>query len=434
MNHKLNCPALSQLPDASIIQGAPKGIYVTLPVIILAFQQFNTSVLLVTDFTEITGLGFAHRQLPQNLPQDFIFRLRQLDHSKVLAIGVPSYRAEHIWDEIRLFGPQMQKYDYRQPEHSNILREGVVAVVNFKLKSYKGYLEGWIGQFTVLNRLKYSTKEGMNDLPPDSFLNFKQLLAKHMDCTLYDSMVASFPVEEFIKRQELPGYKPPTIPGRKLEQNLAPRAVASLPPTKIRRMAPSEAIYREQFSQAPATRTQSLDSSRKIREDIRANQEVPATQFTDIPRPLLRISNRVDSVSFEDFSVFKCHVMKPGTKFRMRCTLAEVMPAAEDLFVKGFKETLLIAQISFVLTNLISLVTVEINTTAEACNFFGFEEVEEAINNIGYLQNTFGLLRSQMVTIEVEAKKISLPTGFSYTYWCPSSTLEELSRFSLKFP
>lgn len=422
------CQSLSELPRALTLTKTDK-IYVTLPVLVLAFQKLNVGVLLVTDFTEIPDLGFANNQLPQSLPDCFVFNEKVLNSFKVLAVGVPLYRVEQVWNELQDFGPQMKNYDYSRDARCDLLPAGVIAILNFKISVYNGYLEGFLGKITVLNRARINSQECFSEIDRGIFDRYMARFLKNMDCGLYDRMIGSFPIETFVVRKTLPGnWRSP----RCTAQLAGTRHVHSEhdetnqpAPIKSRKLNPSAAIYQQQVTQPPATAATSRPCEKN--ELNQADDKTHDTQVFEADTSVIEWSrNRVNDVTFQQFSQVDCSKMIPGTCLRFKCTIQEIWPPAEDIFVKAFRKTLEIVQLKFVLTDTKSTSVIEINTNDEGCEFFGLDEVEDAINHIESFAKSVKLLVSKEVTMEVEAKSMTLPLGHTYMYWCPVSQLSDL--------
>lgn len=487
----LQCHSLSELPDTAEINRS-SSIYVTLPVVVLAFQKLKLGVLLVTDFSEIPELGFAHSQLPVSLPENFIFNEKRLPLSKVLAVGVPSSKVDYVWRELQLFGPQMRGFDYSRSDDCNFLRLCVLAVLNMKLNIYNGFLEGFYGGMTVLNKDRFDRPGCLGDVNIDIFRAFMRRLGQNIDCSNYDRMIHCFPVDKFISRDKLPGMKSVLPQKTSGTTTLATKSGLSSylqdeKPLKFRKLTPSEAVYRQQptqlqqpsqlqhppqvqpyiqdptqlqFSsqlqypsqpQHPNQRQQPLLIQNicqlKNKAQLQYHAQLSSTSDEETPvnsqsEPFLEKSNgnkarqlwtlyRVNEISFKQFCRLECSELHPKACFRIRCTIKEITPNVENVFIKPYRGTLSIAQICFGTTDSKGSkesVRVEINTAEEGCEFFGLLEVEEAIDKIAELHRDLNLLLSKEVNLEVTAKSIQFKLGYTLMYWSPTSTLEELIK------
>lgn len=423
----LRCNSLSEIPPVSTLSSSSK-FYVTLPVVVLAYQQLKMGVLLVTDFTEIPELGFAHNQLPTSLPDKFLFRGRDISPSKILAVGVPQYRKDTVWTEIQLYGPQMRNFDYSQTENCNLLKMCVIAILNIKVNVYNGFLEGFYCGLTVLNKTRYDRPESLGNVTTEIFEHFMNRVCKFVDCELFDRMIHCFPINEFISRLSLPGYKS-TSPEARSRLNRSESIKENLQPTKIRKLLPSDLLYRQQATQLQLQVNETIFPVTQISQSqpqLDINSSVPSSNSEAWKR------NRINNVLFLQFCNFKCFEMEPDTCFRIYCTIQNIEPLTDNVFVKPYLETLTAAQITIVVGDSQSTASMELHNNEEACTFFGFEEIEEAINNVENVHHALQLLIAKKVTLEITAKRCILQLGQIYMYWCPSSTLMSLTNYTPK--
>lgn len=423
----LRCNSLSEIPPVSTLDGFSK-FYLTLPVVVLAYQQLKMGVLLVTDFTEIPELGFAHNQLPTSLPDRFLFRDKDLSPSRILAVGVPKYRRDGVWNEIQLYGPQMRNFDYSQTESCNLLKMCVIAILNIKVNVYNGYLEGFYCGLSVLSKTRYDSPESLGNVTTEMFEKFMNRLSNYMDCKLFDRLIHCFPIDKFVSRLSLPDYKS-VSPEKKNYLNKSESVEEYPPPSKIRKLQPSDLLYREQATQLRL----------QVNETIFPLTQIPQTQPQFEINSSIQLSNlecwkrnRINDILFHQFCDLKCFNLEPETCFRIRCSIQEIDPIPENVFVKPYLETLTAAQITLVLGDAPFITSVEITNNEEACAFFGFEEVEEAIANVENVHSALQLLLSKEVTLEVAAKRCTLQLGRIFMYWCPTSTLMSLTDYAPK--
>lgn len=432
MIRTLNCHSLSQIPPVSTFDKNEK-VFLTLPVMVLAYQKLKTGVLLVTDFTEIPELGFANNVLPHSLPDLFIFKNGPLSPFKVLALGVPHGRIESLWSQLQLYGPHMKSYDYSQSDKSNLLSAGIIAIVNIKINEYRGYLEGLLCSLDILTRKRINDPGCLGNVTVDMFDLFMSRFGRNLNLKLYDTVVQSFPIEKYISR---PALQEVELSQAEVLPNQSRRYVNydsnPLETKKFRRLNPSEAVYKQQVTQPPGADakvfTQNDQSARyRCNFSSQESSQVESQELLDLDVSQSEWQrNRMNDVSFLRFCNLKCYEMEPGTSFRFDCHVKSMSPLPEDVFVKAFRETLKIAQMSFVITDGNKTCTIEINTTDEGCNFFELEEEEEAINHIGKLHRSLQALFTKKITLEVEAKTMVLPLGHILMYWCPSSKLADL--------
>lgn len=433
--------SLSEIPSVSTFSTDAK-IYTTVPVVILAFQKLKLGILLVTDFTDIPELGFAHRQLPQSLPDEFIFNGNLLPLLKVLLVGVPPYRINLVWSELERYGPLMHNYDCEPGDRCNYLKEGIVAILNFKFNVYHGYLEGFLGSMTVLNRARYSKSGCLGNTTEDVLAKFMQRFATYIDYGMYQRMIDAFPIEMFVSLVKLKGaqYTPNVGNAQNaLNQKSEPIILPIIDsaqtrrelfvhddwrPTKSRKLAPSDAVYKQQKSQ----KIDFDEEDNLSNNDTRSTEEVDSSLESQSESVDDWMQNRVNIVSFRKFCSLECHEISPRACFQFTCIVENMDPEPANVFVKAFRETLKIAPLTFFLAGSVLRARIHINTTEDGCAFFGLEEEEEAINHIGELHEKLRLLLSKEVTIKVEARSVLLPLGYLYMYWGPVSNLSDLSE------
>lgn len=431
MNRTLQCQSLSELPPVSSFEKTEK-VFITVPVMILAFQKLNSGVLLVTDFSDIPELGFAHNVLPQSLPDQFIFKDGPLSPFKVLALGVPHFRVDSVWSMIQLYGPHLKHYDYGRDDRSNLLSAGVIATVNIKINEYKGYLEGFLCSINVLTRKRLSEADCLGKVTDQQFRLFMGRVGEHLNLTLYDRIIQSFPAEKFISRLSLLEASFKTVQPEPMNTNsskIHKAEIRTAEKPKIRKLNPSEAVYKQQVTQPAATQSAFIDDQPSQHECNFFSQDTSQSESQTQPDsnlPTLWLQNRVNTVTFQQFCAVKCYEVAPGTSFRFMCRIKSMDPLPEDVFVKSFRGTLKIAQMNFTLTGGDKKCTMEINTSDEGCNFFNLDEEEEAINHIAEFHKSLQTIMTKEMALEVKAKKMVLPLGHTLMYWCPSSKISDL--------
>lgn len=476
----VNCKSIADLPSIQTLETSRDITFVTLPLVILSLNHepnWGFGFLLVTDFTHHHESSYYHEKLPKKLPEEFFFGGRQIERSQVFSISVPHAKVDQTWSEIKKFSPRMERYHYLSLLNSNISMEGVVGLVNFRVKAHNGSVEGMLSKVLICNRrmlLIPANKERAND---HHFKEFMDRYASNLSSDLYDSLLPAFPILDYVKRSSVPQRHPqPNVQngngnGNQYQnqnqnqplnnagsgtthlqtQNATVQRTMitqSEPPQKVRKLAAAQVVFRQQFTQTqqpqlPESSQEFSDTSHVSLNHTQPGQEL--SRISEQSSPILRqhtgivdynseISGRnfnlfaINEVEFLMFAKIPCHMVKPGTSFVTKCQVHSLHPEAGNILSKPFKRTLKIPLISLFLAKGTDLVKVEFHTEDEKCRFLGIAEPEEAINSIAKITRSLKKLSGTEIDITIDKRSMCLDFGYERPYWSSATTLEKMTK------
>lgn len=453
---RVNCTSISNLPSLSFLQNSPDSQYVTLPLVCLAMIRqdgWGFGFLLVTDFTDHYKSSVFNNGVPKKVPDDFDVGGKKLERSKVFSISIPAAKIESCWAEIRRFSPKMAKYHFLNYLTSAFPSEGVVALVNFRVRAHNNSVEGFLSHIMICNRNMLLAPSNQANVDEHGFKDFMARFSRYIDADLYDTLLPNFPIQNYVKRSAVMGAANRNERGPEDVITQAPS-----PPTKIRRLAGVQVMFQQQFTQTqqPPSREDlqreedddqngigdvfgtvqangslnygagdNLDSRRS-----RQNGQAHFHQSTTTAEELLQNWNlfAVNQVEFATFARIPCHLVNVGTSFVTKCKVCAIQPDARHILIKPFKRTLKIPPVSIYLSQGTDLVKVELHTEKEKCHFLGIHEVEEAINKIDRLTKLLRQLPGKTVEISIDKRNMALDFDYTRLYWSTATTLENMAK------
>lgn len=474
----VDCKSIAELPSIQALEASRDITFVTIPLVILSLNHepnWGFGFLLVTDFTHHYDSSYYHEKLPKKLPGEFFFGGRQIERSQVFPISVPHAKVDLTWSEIRKFSPKLERYHYLNVLNSNISMEGVVGLVNFRVKAHNGSVEGMLSKVLICNRrmlLIPANKERAND---HHFKEFMNRYASNLSSDLYDSLLPVFPILEYVKRTSVPQrHLQPNVQnengnhnGNRNQCHISTKSglgsthlqtqnatiqrtmiTQSEPPQKVRRWAAAQVVFRQQFTQTqqpqlPGSSQEFSDTSHVSLNHTQPGQEL--SRVSDQSSPILHqhtgiidynneFSGRnfnlfaINEVEFLVFAKIPCHKVKPGTSFVTTCHVHSLHPEAGNILSKPFKRTLKIPPISLFLAKGTDLVKVEFHTEDEKCRFLGIAEPEEAINSIAKITRSLKKLPGTETDITIDKRSMCLDFGYERPYWSSATTLEKMTK------
>lgn len=201
----VDCTCLADLPTGESISDDKNRKFVTLPLVCLGMFKggMRCAFLLVTDFTNQTNSTVFANLLPLPVPTDYEVGGQKLDRAQVFSISIGGPYIQRCWTELSKFTPNMQNYSYSSDALCDFSKEGVVALVNFRVQPHntqKNSIEGFYSRMTICNREMLRRPESLPKYDERVFLNFMARYVQHMNIELYDNLVRSFPVERYVQR------------------------------------------------------------------------------------------------------------------------------------------------------------------------------------------------------------------------------------------
>ncbi|GEQ68217.1 hypothetical protein JCM33374_g1884 [Metschnikowia sp. JCM 33374] len=458
------CPkSISELPQPEEVERFRKPIYYTLPVVVVAFHALTKGgILLVTDFTSHHHSGFALGNVPQSIPCDYVVGSKRLNRPEIFHVGVFLNRVNHIWEELKKFGPPLEKQDYGNygPEYScDLSQHCVMAQLNFKIKAYRGGTEGYLSHFSV--RDPSQTLAVLSDEYPSSpsVEGLMNRLASRMTPALHTHLSQYMPLESYIPRNAITGSgQPEDVPtGAATDSTRKESCDPPVPNTsytdvqrssplqtqtqtstngqKRRLIHPSDAVFQQQFTQpASGGVSRSFDTTA-----VSEMGDIPIEPRPPIGRPPevrggIQNTPIPSSGTFFDLELL-CDIdrdISPGrTRFETIALIAAVSPTPEYLFVRPFRRSMKIAPFRITLEKGNTSVTAEVISEEQLCHFFGIEEVEVAIEHLEEFISALKSLIGKTARINIEKKVLNLSSGHDCLYWRVSSSLKTLLQNTL---
>lgn len=450
----VNCKSISDLPSPKfLIEHSRDLTFVTLPLVCLAMIHevgWGFGFLLVTDFTDNFRSSFFNNNLPKKVPDEFVIGGHQLERGKVFSISIPSAKIDSCWAELTKFSASIGKYHFLNYLTSNFASEGVVALVNFRVKTHNDSVEGFLARLLVCNRHMMSAPSNKELLMENGFKDFMARYSKYIDVQLYDSLMPTFPIDQFVKRSSVSASM--IRPAQKSNQMITQ---ANEPPAKVRRLVGALVMFQQQFTQTQQPQLPEQSDDSQLSEDESnvsightqnghnltssgANNALPnhtsspvlcqrtgTAENTDVEKWNLFAIN---DVTFSVFAGIPCHLVKSGTAFNTKCQVYAIQPDAKHVLTKPFKRTLKIPSISLFLAQGSDLVKIELHTEQEKCRFLGLEETEEAINKVEKITNGLHKLCGTEVDISIAKRVMTLDFGYQRLYWSTATTLDSMIK------
>lgn len=413
-----------------------KRPYTTLPVVVLALRVLKKmAILLVTDFTSHPDLGFAKGNLPSFLPKDFVIGTKRIENSQVLAVGLPSNRAQYVWQSFECPDLKNGDYDFHHEDKCDILGLCIIMRLNFKSQTFKNGLEGFFGHIYPWDHGILEEDHSQNHKEDEVFQGFMDRLAQRMDPDLYTQLSHRMPLEKYIPIPETPAQD------MDLTADASSSTVGGLNPvnveisstgTKKRRLDPRDAIYQQQFTQATQPNGQAHISNMLLLSEAQKSAMLQEyTQNTQLPSalpntPKPKVWNLRNNVDFDVLYGIECHQIPERTCFVTNAVVAGIEPHPEFVFVKPFGRTLKISPIRFLLQESQKYISVEASVEEDLCQFFGIPEVEVAIHHVYDFVTALKMVAGRKLEISLEKRTRILASGHEHPYWGISSSLRSL--------
>lgn len=423
----LNSSSISELPLPEFFGTSNKFTYVNLPVVCLALlrrPEWNFGFMLVTDFTEYFHNPYAVGRSPESLPESFsLGNIFALELSKVFAITVPRDKMDLYWRDLCLYSPRMRNYDPQDEKRCNFAQEGIIAMINMRVKLYSMMTEGWLTRIQICNRTEMKKSAFKAHLKKFHFGGFMTRFLKHVDKTLYDTILPSFPIDSYLKPEDIASNGAGGV--KRPYDELITQA------PKSRSISAAQITFKQQFTQRPAESPEEEEEELPSFGLDHAN-ETQNTNHDNVSsqRPAVRnkwLNYSVSRVSFSTISSMSMHDTPEVTMFETTCVLANILPEIDLLFVRPYKRTMKIPPIKLTLTGSKNeRIFAELHTESEINKFFGVQEVEEVIPNIERISNKLRQLTGLQIKIRLQKALLNLDFGYQKEYWACRTQLQDL--------
>lgn len=280
----VDCSCIADLPIGESIADDKNRKFVTLPLVCLGMFKggMRCAFLLVTDFTNQTNSTVFANLLPLPVPTDYEIGGQNLDRAQVFSISIGGPYIQRCWTELSKFTPNMQNYNYSSDAICDFSKEGVVALINFRVQPHntqRNSIEGFYSRMTICNREMLRRPESLPKYDERVFLNFMARYVQRMNIELYDTLVRSFPVERYIQRnvvlgnerdrqeevgREMERQRETTRQreierrgqmererGRRVEHHNLVKTdiITQAPPSKVRRLMGAQVMFQQHFTQ-----------------------------------------------------------------------------------------------------------------------------------------------------------------------------------------
>lgn len=280
----IDCASIADLPTGDTISDDKNRIYVTLPLVCLGMFKggMKCAFLLVTDFTAQPSSTVFGNLLPLPVLTEYEIGGQQLDRAKVFSISIAGPYIERCWSELGKFTPNMQRYNYYSTTTNDFSKEGVVALINFRVQQHftqKSKIEGFYSRMTVCNREMLSRPLNLPKYDDKIFLEMMARYVQHMNIEHYDHLVRNFPVEKYVQRTVLLGRERERQEDmrsrreaergkmeREREHRIDLKVVKSdiitqAPPAKVRRLMGAQVTFQQHFTQREQVESPESDSN-----------------------------------------------------------------------------------------------------------------------------------------------------------------------------
>lgn len=261
---RVECTSISNLPTLSFLQNNRDFHYVTLPLVCLAMIHqvgWGFGFLLVTDFTDHYKSSFYNNEVPKRVPDEFEMGGIKLERSKVFSISIPAAKIESCWMEIRKFSPRMSSYHFLDYSSCSFAAEGVVALVNFRVRAHNNNVEGFLSHILSCSRAMLLAPSNRANVAEHGFDEFMRRYGLYVDADLYDNLLRAFPIEKYVQRTSLTARRVPEPP---LITQLSSQPAAP-PPAKVRRITGPQAMFQQQFTQTQPVATPATAPGEEIK-------------------------------------------------------------------------------------------------------------------------------------------------------------------------
>lgn len=407
------CTSLSTLDLA--LEGASPGL-VTLPVMVLAMVKqpnWGFGFLLVTDFTDFENSTYNRKiAVPSSLPDTFTVGGRVLRRSQIFSILLKAALLDGYWQALLRFSPRMRAYNYMDERLGVIAQEGVVAMVSFRVKSYRGTIEGFMSHLHVATRAVLGSRSLAAEFSGQGLDTFMRRYMDYIDADLYDRLVAVFPIEKYMRR-----------PMKRERQIGTEQDNGSKDGNQNGR---EEENQNGNFTDhATANNAAGIEQGKaQVKEKSTDRENSPHLSGV---RPVFAHPSH-GSMPFLHWRALLPADIALGTSIQTSGFLQSLDP---HVFVKPFRRTLKLAPLRFTLTansTLRACAYVEILSDAEWCAFLGISEIEETIENVLKLTSRLESMKGRILLLVVERRLVSLSHGYSRPYWGLASSLEDLTK------
>lgn len=271
----VDCTSIANLPMGDSISDDKDRKFVTLPLVCLGMFKggMKCAFLLVTDFTSQTSSTVFNNLLPLLVPLDYELGGRKLDRAKVFSISIGGPYIQRCWTELGKFTPNMQNYNTLSADSCNFSKEGVVALVNFRVQPHyteKTSIEGFYSRMIVCNREMLS-RPSLPKFDKAVFLDFMARYVEYFNIELYDTLLRTFPVEKYVLRTSLvrrdaelrQSHQRDAERARLLQENkrsildhrpdgfqqIKTDIITQGPPAKARRLMGAQVMFQQHFTQ-----------------------------------------------------------------------------------------------------------------------------------------------------------------------------------------
>lgn len=477
----MECPDIANLPN--VVEGSSNRIYVSLPVYVLALRKLKLGIMLVTDFTANNDLVFNGTSI-SSLPALFSVGGRPLLKAQVFSISVLATRVSSVWDKMNMQS-RLRHHDMCDDRRCDVLQLGIIAIVNFRVQRYQGRLEGFLGLLVACVRRSEQLEAAFAKMHESAFQAFMGRLACYMNLRLYDDISVTFPIELYLDRAHIerntrpkPASLTPTLHtqasgGQRIHVRDAiyQQQVSQIPSdsqvSKLqgpKHQGPSwnhQAQNHQAQNHSPAWLESSKDSSQDIRipalhansqlalpPPAKAQRQVVQTQISIIDPEAAHPAKVGEPVGYQHstrrpgpesapkrYGVHRLHRVSAfqlcqipvedieiHATFEIGADILFISPGPLDIFVKPYGKTMRVSPFEIRLGE----ASVEVLTAAEACTFFGVDEIEMLIHHIHEYSHKLLSLVGLRVKMRVERRISVLANGYERAYWGSQSSMQNL--------
>lgn len=433
----LLCGSIEELPPPSVIANSDGPRYANLAVVVLAMCKlpaWHFGFLLVTDFTKYRQGLYNREKLTSKLDQTFMFGGRPVDKDLIFSVTIPLAKMDQYWENLRSFTPAVDKYNYTSPDRWNLLNEGIVVLVNMRLKTFDDTLEGYIAHLRECSRSRMRNQQFRFLLKNHDFDRFMARLTPWVDHALFHTLKPNFPIDVFMK--EPPPTTSRTIissPGGKRPGDTS--AMITQAP-KARKVVAAQAAFQQQFTQTQQAEVppegsvpreesvlvSGVDSTGEYSDHRLVTSTQMATQLPNDQEKWL--TYLVNEVAFPTIAGIAVNTVPEGTTFETVVRVVSIYPEIERLLIKPFKRTLKVAEFRLLLGD--ENMAVEFHQEKEITDFFNVEEIEELLDKTEEVTRMLADLLTKEVTIRVQRRTLGLDFGFQKAYWGCGSNLKDM--------
>lgn len=401
------------------------------PCVVLALCKpptWNFGFLLITDFTKYPSPNYNKSKTMNNLYSSL--RLGTLDNiSKdlIFTITVAHHQVQEVWEKLKTFNPNISNYSYEDPERWDLTKEGIISIVNMRIKVFENTTEGFLAHLRECSRTRTKDFLFRRFMKECEFSSFMSRYVKYIDYNLYHTLEPCFPIDVFMKEPE----KPSTLPPKRGPDTSLPMITQQ---PKTRKISAAQVAFRQLISQPEESTEEATQSSwAGNSQDLgfTPTQKPHRTLHLDPSQGMERwLTYMMNTIHFPDIVSIALNAIPDHTSFETTARILCIRPPPESIFLKPFKRTLKIAEFSLVLGadatagNLV----VEFHHESEITSFFGVEEIEELLDVIDGLTDELVALQSNEVTVRIQKRTACLDFGFKKAYWGCGSRLADLHQ------